>query len=120
MIRAAAAQGPQYGPSYLTYLDWLYRGLAEQGGSTLVAWDGSDPVAALTVVPGPHDRRFQEVWTTRTYRRRGLATALIATALRQGGTHLLASVVGSDALRVYLRLGFRPVSRVYEVSRANE
>jgi ribosomal protein S18 acetylase RimI-like enzyme len=117
---AQAAEEPGFGPDHPRYLEWLYRGLAAKGGRTLCAWDGDRPVAAVTVVPGPGEARFQEVWTARAWRRRGLASALVATALARGGRHLLAAVEGSDAHRLYRRLGFEAVSRVYEVSRANE
>lgn len=117
---ATAAQEPAYGPGYRTYLEWLYPGLAAVGGRTLAAWDGDRPVAALTVVRGEGVTRFQEVWTDRAWRGRGLASALVARALADGGLHLLATVEGSDAERLYRKLGFRPVSRMVEISIATE
>lgn len=117
---AAAAQEPAFGPEYRAYLEWLYPALAAVGARTLAAWDADRPVAALTVVPGDGEARFQEIWTDRAHQRRGLASALLAQALLRDAPHLLAAVEGSAAHRLYLRLGFRPVSRVWRVSRTNE
>ncbi len=119
LVAAAARQMPAQGPSYARYLGWLHRGLAAIGATTFAAFDGEEPVAAATVVPGPGGVwRFQEVWTDRAWRRRGLCAALVrrCLAVDPAGTFVIASVDGSDALRIYERLGFRRASRFVECS----
>ncbi|MCB9688685.1 MAG: GNAT family N-acetyltransferase [Alphaproteobacteria bacterium] len=119
----AARQHPEYGPTYPRYLRHqlgLLRGL---GATVLAAWDGERPVASATIVPGP-DRwyRFQEVWTDRAWRRRGLCGALVRRGLAfdPGGVFVVCSVDGSDALRIYERAGFARVSRFVECSTPTE
>ena len=118
-IAAAGRQHPQFGDGYRVYVRWLYEGLAAQGATMFVARDGDRVVAAATVVPGP-DRlaRFQEVWTDAAHRRRGLATALVTAAVRAYAdrTLLILCDEGSEAHRIYVRCGFRPVSRWVELS----
>lgn len=119
VIAAASRQHPQFGTTYLDYVTWLYEGLAARGATTFAARDGDRVVAAATLVPGPDgDGRFQEVWTDARYRRRGLATALVAAAVRQEADRslLILCEEGSEAHRIYLRAGFRPVSRWVELS----
>lgn len=118
-IEAAARQHPQFGSTYRTYVRWLYQGLADRDATTFVAWDGDRVVAAATIVPGPDNQaRFQEVWTDRAHRRRGIASALVAAAIRRypDRTLLILCDDGSEAHRVYVRAGFRPVSRWVELS----
>jgi GNAT superfamily N-acetyltransferase len=118
VIDAAARQHPQFGDSYLDYLTWLYQGLAERGATTLAARDGDRVVAAATLVPGTDDARFQEVWTAPAHRRRGLATALVTTAIARYADRplLILAEEGSEAHRLYLRAGFLPISRWVELS----
>lgn len=120
VIAGLAAQSPALGQGFATYATWLYRGLEARGARTLAAWDGDRAVAAATVVPGPGGGRFQEVWTDAAWRRQGLATAILSRLLATGGPFVLQAEAEAEALRIYLRLGFRPVSRGMEVSRANE
>jgi GNAT superfamily N-acetyltransferase len=124
---AAARQEPAFGPAYEAYLRWLHLGLARAGATTFAAFHGEQPVAGATVVPGPEGPagrwvRFQEVWTDRAWRRRGLCSAVIRRCLAAfpGATFALAAVDGGDAARIYLRLGFQPVSRMAQCSRPVE
>lgn len=125
VIAVAAGQHPAFGPSYATFLGWWYRGLAAVGGTCWVAWDGDAPVAAATLVEGPEEARFQDVWTLASHRRRGLAAALIAAALadhharRPAAPVVIGAVVDGPAEGLYRRLGFRAVSRWTELSDEN-
>ena len=70
-------------------------------------------------MPGP-DRwyRFQEVWTDRAWRRRGLCGALVRRGLATDplGVFVVCSVDRSEALRIYEGEGFERVSRYVECS----
>jgi len=85
----------------------------EQGnGFYLIAWDGDEPLghAYLAVTDPPE---LQDVSVRGRYRRRGVATALAASAeemaVSRGFDRLRLSVsVGNDAARsLYARLGYR-------------
>lgn len=68
--------------------------------------------------------RFQDVETAAAQRRRGIASALCAAALRAAAARrprALAVIVaeqGSQADRIYRRLGFSPISLQWSVTRA--
>lgn len=122
-VPIAARQHPEYGPSYEDYLGFLHRSLRALGAVVWAAWDDGVPVASATVVPGPGRWfRFQEIWTDVPHRRRGLCAALVRRGLATdpGGTFVIASVDGSDALRIYERAGFARVSRFLECSTPTE
>jgi GNAT superfamily N-acetyltransferase len=101
------------GPAYARALRWWLGGLAANGAVTWVAWDGSEPAATVTLVPGPAGvGRLQEVFTAPGWRRRGLARALLSRALQPVERAVLAVDAGSAAERCYRALGFSEVGRL--------
>ncbi|MEJ7603054.1 MAG: GNAT family N-acetyltransferase [Kofleriaceae bacterium] len=83
------------------------RGLARFWG----AFDGA-LVGSLGIVPLGKLARYQDVQVASTYRKRGIASALLAVAARHAretGAEQMVIVAepGSDAARVYERAGFR-------------
>jgi GNAT superfamily N-acetyltransferase len=118
---AHAGQHPALGAGLREELRWLYRGLQARGATTWSATDADGrPIAAATLVWVPEGRgaRLREVWTAAGRRREGLGTALVAAAVRAcpSGAVVLACEEGSDAHRIYVRAGFRAVSRFVTAS----
>lgn len=120
---AQRAQFPAFDEGYRDYLLWLYTGLAERGGVTLAAVDEGAIVGAVSVVvdpdPGaPPAARLREVWTARTHRRRGIATALVEAVSRWLPEHALwlATEADGPAVGIYRRAGFAEASRFTEAS----
>jgi GNAT superfamily N-acetyltransferase len=74
--------------------------------------DGDPASVTLVLRSGPVTGIYA-VATKPAYRGRGLASALLAQARRDaaGGRLTLQVVEGSDAERLYLKLGFRPAFR---------
>lgn len=105
---------------------WLYAGyraLIERGaGEWLGAFAGEQLVGALGLLRGGDEARFQDVLTLPEFRRRGICRALVRAAVdryRAGcGDHpvFIVAQAGSDAERLYARVGFRLVSVVFELS----
>jgi len=113
--------------AYRTFLQrrvaW-HRDLVVRGRATFWgAHDGDELVASLGLVELGTLARYQDVQTLPAYRRRGLATALLAAAAREAfgasnrdvATRIERVVIiaepGSDAARVYERAGFRAIER---------
>jgi predicted GNAT family acetyltransferase len=73
------------------------------------AFDHDELVASLGLVELGDVARFQDVQTAAAYRRRGLATALIAAAASAASAPRLVIVAepGGAAARLYERVGFR-------------
>jgi GNAT superfamily N-acetyltransferase len=96
-----------------------HRAAYESGrASWWAAWSGGTAVAAAGVYDGKGlPARLQEVVTHREHRRRGACTRLLSAVLARAGPEgaLLVAEAGSDAHRIYSRLGFEPVSRVREL-----
>lgn len=93
------------------------RGLVERGQARF--WgvdDGGALVASAGLVRLGELGRFQDVQTAPAYRRRGLATAVLAAAaaaaVDDGAARLvLVAEADGDAARLYRRLGFHVVER---------
>lgn len=98
--------------------------LAASGDGVFVGcFDGDDLVANLGIVVCGEVARYQSVSTREEYRRQGLATWLLAAAgqwAKQRGAQrwVIISEPGSDASRLYDRLGFGVVESAYQVERA--
>lgn len=80
------------------------------------AFDGQTLVASLGLVQLGRLGRYQDVKTSRGYRRRGIASALLAAAARamqRAGIEelVIQTDVGNVAARVYQRAGFRAIER---------
>jgi len=104
--------------------DLIARGIARWYG----AFDGAHLVASLGLVdlvassgpwsgPLAHHARYQDVETAVAYRKRGLASALLAAAANDAFSRGIATVVivaepGGDAARVYTRVGFTAIEHV--------
>jgi len=68
---------------------------------------------SLGLVPLGDVRRYQDVQTAPTHRKRGIAAALLATAAASGTTPLvIVAELGGAAARVYERLGLRVVEHI--------
>jgi len=83
------------------------------------AFDGVTLVASLGLVPLGARGRYQDVQTAATHRKRGIASALLATAAQAAQCTELVIVAEPDstAARVYERGGFRTVERVASACR---
>jgi len=106
-----------------TFCSWMigqrHRGACEGGRATWwAAWSEGRPVPSAGLYRAESaPARFQEVVTHPEFRRRGAATSLMSTMLETGGPEgsLLIAECGSEAHRIYSRLGFEPVSRIREL-----
>jgi GNAT superfamily N-acetyltransferase len=90
--------------------DFIARGAARFYG----AFDGAQLVASLGIVQLGHLARYRDVQTLAAYRKRGLASALLATAAASvdpASQLVIVALAGNDAERVYARAGFRVVER---------
>jgi ribosomal protein S18 acetylase RimI-like enzyme len=120
-LAALALDGePAEGP-FARFLDWMYAKHARVSAATWwCAEDGGQVVAALGLYLGADLRRFQDVETLASHRRRGIASALIQRALDDAGagppTYIVADS-DSAAERLYRRLGFEPVSFRHTLTR---
>ena len=81
------------------------RGLAKFFG----VYEQAVLVASLGLVPMGNVARYQDVQTAAAFRRRGMASSLLATAATEvpSSHYVIMSAAGSDAERVYARAGFR-------------
>ena len=96
---------------FLTRQATWRKSLVERGLATFWgAFDGTDLVGSLGLVPLGRLARYQDVQTAASHRKRGIASALLATAAASGhGAELVVIVAepNSAAARVYERAGFR-------------
>lgn len=109
----AFATGDRHDENYRDFLlrraRWqsalVTRGLAKFFG----VYEQDELVASLGLVPMGNVARYQDVQTAVAFRRRGFAAALLATAAREvpAPRYAIMSTPGSDAERVYMRVGFR-------------
>jgi GNAT superfamily N-acetyltransferase len=102
------------------YADLVDRRLASFWG----AYDSGKLIASVGLVRLGALGRYQDVQTLPAFRRRGLAGALLAAAAREARAYGVKRFVifcepGSDAARVYRRIGFEPVERTVLARRAS-
>jgi GNAT superfamily N-acetyltransferase len=110
----AFANGDDHSDHYRQFLtrqaSWR-KSLVERGlGTFWGAFDRDDLVGSLGIVPLGRLARYQDVQTVASHRKRGIASALLATAAASGhGAELVVIVAepNSAASRVYERAGFR-------------
>lgn len=117
------ATGDRHDTNYREFLQrrarWqsslVTRGLAVFYG----AHDRGELVASLGLVPLDKLARFQDVQTAATHRKRGLAGAMLAAAARDvpAERYVIMSTPGSDAERLYTRVGFRHAERTVAACR---
>ncbi|MBL9019000.1 MAG: GNAT family N-acetyltransferase [Myxococcales bacterium] len=85
------------------------------------AFDAGELVGALGLVALGNRARFQDVQTRATHRKLGIAAALLAAAAREVLPVIQELVIvaeaGGPAMRVYERVGFRPIERVASACR---
>jgi GNAT superfamily N-acetyltransferase len=98
--------------------DLVARGIARFWGIQ----DGETLVASLGLVTIGTVARYQDVQTLTAYRQRGYAGALLAAAARDAFERgvervVIIAVPGSEAERVYTRVGFRVVERTASACR---
>jgi GNAT superfamily N-acetyltransferase len=106
------------------FVRWVYEELREtfaRARSTWwTAWQGGLLVGSLGLFEAPTLRRFQELQTRASHRRRGVASTLIRLALgeEEAGppreTYIVAST-GEPPERLYRSLGFEPCSWIHTV-----
>lgn len=81
----------------------------------LVAVLAGEPVGCAAVFLGDGGAEVQHVVTAAPLRGRGIGTAMVITALRTvaaSGRDTAVLTSSPDGLRIYQRLGFRPVGRI--------
>ncbi|MDQ3338643.1 MAG: GNAT family N-acetyltransferase [Myxococcota bacterium] len=78
------------------------------------AFDGSELVGSLGLVPLDRVARYQDVQTAATHRKRGIASALLATAAAAVDVdrYVIVADPESDASRIYTRAGFTVIERM--------
>ncbi len=122
LLQGALAVHAQNDLGMAEYMAWSYAGLGALRASgrvvTLAVFAGEDVVSAVTVVRCGEERRGQDFWTRPARRRRGLCAALLSMAVRLDESPLILGVMrGSEAERLYRRLGFETVSHGWELAR---
>jgi GNAT superfamily N-acetyltransferase len=92
---------------------WQAKLVAGGRARFLGAFDGGKLVASVGLFDAGTVARYQDVQTLPAYRRRGVAGALLAAAARATRVERFAILAepGSDAQRVYRRVGFRTAER---------
>ncbi|MCA9642068.1 MAG: GNAT family N-acetyltransferase [Polyangiaceae bacterium] len=105
---------------------WLYEGYREliRGGEGewLGAFTDAKLVGALGLIRGENEARFQDVLTHPEYRKRGICSALLRTAIERYRTACGAHPVfilaksGADSERLYTRFGFTPRTTFFELA----
>jgi GNAT superfamily N-acetyltransferase len=99
-------------------VDWQ-AGLVERGLAAFYGvYDRGELVASLGLVPMDKVARYQDVQTAAAYRKRGLASALLACAARDvpAERYVIMTSLG-DAERVYARTGFQLAERTVSACR---
>jgi GNAT superfamily N-acetyltransferase len=78
------------------------------------AFDGDELVGSLGLVPLDRVARYQDVQTAATHRKRGIASALLATAAAAVDVdrYVIVAEPESDASRIYTRAGFTVIERM--------
>ena len=110
---------------YDDFVHWVYSELritfARSKSTWWTAWQGPLLVGSLGLFESPALRRFQELQTRASHRRRGVASTLIRLALANAGkstrareTYIVASS-GDAPERLYRSLSFEPCSWIHTV-----
>jgi len=115
----AFAHAERHDDSYRRFLHrralWQSRLIALGSGRFWGAFDGDVLVGSLGLVSLGDVARYQDVQTAEDYRRRGIATALLATAAQAvaetAETVVIQVLPDTPAARVYERVGFCAVER---------
>ncbi len=117
------ALGDRHDESYRGFLQrraaWK-RQLVESGEACFWgAFDAGILVGSLGLVPLGDVARYQDVQTAASHRKRGIASALLAAAARdvQCDRFVIVAIPGSEAARVYERLGFQTIERTASACR---
>jgi len=99
-------------------VEWHAR-LVERGQAAFYGvYDRGELVASLGLVPLDKVARYQDVQTAVAYRKRGLASALVAAAARDVPADRYVIMTSSgDAERVYARAGFQIAERTVSACR---
>lgn len=99
-------------------VEWHAR-LVERGQAAFYGvYDQGELVASLGLVPLDKVARYQDVQTAVAYRKRGLASALVAAAARDVPADRYVIMTSSgDAERVYARAGFQIAERTVSACR---
>ena len=122
----AWAVGDRHDESYRAFLDrraaWHRRLVAHGLAAFWGAYDADTLVASLGLVPLGSVARYQDVQTAVDYRRRGLASALLAASARaalEAGVERVVIIAepASPAARVYESTGFRIVEETASACR---
>ena len=120
--KLAYAIGDRHDESFRTFVErraaW-YRNLVARGlAAFYAAFDGAQIIASLGLVQLGSLARFQDVQTLEPYRKRGIASALLATAAAHAAQQLvIVTHVSSAGERVYERAGFRIAERTASACR---
>lgn len=93
---------------------WKADLVAAKFGTWWGAFDGAALVGSLGLVPLDRVARYQDVQTAASHRKRGIASALLATAAAavEVDRYLIVAEPGSDASRIYTRAGFAVIERM--------
>jgi len=120
------AVGDRHDETYREFLHrrarW-HRTLVERGTARFWGiFDGEALVASLGLVTLGNLARYQDVQTAVAYRKRGYASALLATAARDAFSRgveqvVLIATAGGEGERVYARVGFRGIERTVSACR---
>lgn len=78
------------------------------------AFDGSELVGSVGLVPLAGVARYQDVQTAATHRKRGIASALLSTAATAVSVdrYVIVAEPESEASRIYTRAGFAVIERM--------
>jgi len=119
-VRVNGWQTDLPGQEYLRWSRGERRRLIEGGrGVQMGAFASGRLVGGAALIKGGREARFQEVSVDPAFRRRGIATALVGSLARdarerRAGLPLwITATAGSQADRIYERLGFQPRSTMW-------
>jgi ribosomal protein S18 acetylase RimI-like enzyme len=109
----AFTNGDRHDDAYRLFLQrraaWKASLIANGSARFVGAFDGDTLIGSLGLVSLGDVARFQDVETAPAYRKRGIASSLLAAAAAESpcDTLVIVAIPGSDAARVYERAGFR-------------
>jgi GNAT superfamily N-acetyltransferase len=113
--------------AYRDFFAYQYRehhaAFVRSGSTWWLAFDGAELVGSLGLYEAPGWCRYRDVETRASHRRRGLASALIATAALHARARAadrpiyMVATAGEAPERLYTRLGFRPAGALFTLMR---